>query len=148
MENGNGLNFSISVNIEEFKRQMQDATNQFKQLGNQASVEGTRIDGSLRKIGAAIGSYFALQQLKQFSAQIINVRAEIEKLQVSFQTLAGEEAGGQLFADIKQFATSTPLLLNDLASAAQTMLGFGIATDKILPNLIIGRQISAVGCLY
>ena len=135
MENGNGLNFSISVNIEEFKRQMQDATNQFKQLGNQASVEGTRIDGSLRKIGAAIGSYFALQQLKQFSAQIINVRAEIEKLQVSFKTLAGEEAGGQLFADIKQFATSTPLLLNDLASAAQTMLGFGIATDKILPNL-------------
>lgn len=135
MENGNGLNFSISVNIEEFKRQMQDATNQFRQLGNQASVEGTRIDGSLRKIGAAVGSYFALQQLKQFSAQIINVRAEIEKLQVSFQTLAGEEAGGQLFADIKQFATSTPLLLNDLASAAQTMLGFGIATDKILPNL-------------
>lgn len=135
MENGNGLNFSISVNIEEFKRQMQDATNQFRQLGNQASQEGTRIDGSLRKIGAAIGSYFALQQLKQFSAQIINVRAEIEKLQVSFKTLAGEEAGGQLFADIKQFATSTPLLLNDLASAAQTMLGFGIATDKILPNL-------------
>lgn len=135
MENTNGLSFNITINSEEFKRQMQEASYQFKKLGDDASKEGAKIDSSLKKVGAAVGSYFAFQQVQQFAAQIIRVRSEIERLQVSFKTLAGAEVGGQLFEDIKQYATSTPLLLNDLASAAQTMLGFGIEAGKILPNL-------------
>lgn len=135
MENTNGLSFNITINSDEFKRQMQEASYQFKKLGDDASKEGTKIDSSLKRVGAAVGSYFAFQQVQQFAAQIIRVRSEIERLQVSFKTLAGTEVGGQLFEDIKQYATSTPLLLNDLASAAQTMLGFGIEAGKILPNL-------------
>lgn len=135
MENTNGLSFNITINSDDFKRQMHEASYQFKKLGDDASKEGMKIDSSLKKVGAAVGSYFAFQQVQQFAAQIIRTRSEIERLQVSFRTLAGTEVGGQLFDDIKQYATSTPLLLNDLASAAQTMLGFGIEAGKILPNL-------------
>ena len=131
----NETDYILRIAIDEFKKQMQDVVAEFKKVGDNVEQQGNKMDSALKKVGAAIGSYFAYAQVEQFATSVIRVRSEIEKLQVSFKTLAGEKLGGQLFAEIKEFATTTPLLMNDLASAAQTMLGFGIAADKIIPNL-------------
>ena len=42
---------------------------------------------------------------------------------------------------MKEFAVKTPLQLNDIAGAAQTLLGFGISAEKIMPIL---RQLGDV----
>ncbi len=130
-----GSDYVLRVELDEFKKQMQEASNQFKKVGDQATKEGNKIDGALKKVGMAVGAYFATAQLQAFAQKVIQVRSEVEKLQVSFKTLAGAEAGGKLFNEIRQFAAATPLLVKDLASAAQTMLGFGISAEKIMPNL-------------
>lgn len=130
-----GSDYVLRVELDEFKKQMQEASNQFKKVGDQATKEGNKIDGALKKVGMAVGAYFATAQLQAFAQKVIQVRSEVEKLQVSFKTLAGAEAGGKLFEEIRQFAAATPLLVKDLASAAQTMLGFGISAEKIMPNL-------------
>lgn len=130
-----GSDYVLRVELDEFKKQMQEASNQFKKVGDQATKEGNKIDGALKKVGMAVGAYFATAQLQAFAQKVIQVRSEVEKLQVSFKTLAGAEAGGKLFNEIRQFAAATPLLVKDLASAAQTMLGFGISVEKVMPNL-------------
>lgn len=130
-----GSDYVLRVELDEFKKQMQEASNQFKKVGDQATKEGNKIDGALKKVGMAVGAYFATAQLQAFAQKVIQVRSEVEKLQVSFKTLAGAEAGGKLFEEIRQFAAATPLLVKDLASAAQTMLGFGISAEKVMPNL-------------
>ena len=68
--------------------------------------------------------------------QIVKVRGEIESLEVSFRTLLGsEQKATALMTDIRKFAATTPMQLNDLASGAQTLLGFNIEAEKVMPTL-------------
>ena len=105
---------------------------------NETADKGVKGFNSLEK--AAIG-FFTVQKAKEFTNKIIEVRSEMESLRVSFETLAGEHIGQQLYEDIKNFATSTPMMMNDLAKGAQTLLGFNIEAEKVMPIL---RQIGDI----
>ena len=93
------------------------------------------MDNALLKVGKTMGAVFAVAQIKQFASQIISLRSEIQKLEISFQTLAGKTKGDALFKEIKQFAVQTPMMMKDLAAGAQTMLAFNIEVEKVMPML-------------
>ena len=112
--------------------QMQRATQEVEKKAKQSS-EG--IDEAFKKIGKAAASIYSASALLDFEKKIIGVRQEIESLEASFKSLAGETKGAQLFAGIKQFAVSTPMFMKDLASGAQTLLGFNIEAEKVMPLL-------------
>ena len=112
-----------------------------KQLGrdlDDTTEKGVAGFGRLEK--AAIG-FFTIQKAKEFIEKVYEVRGEMESLRISFETLAGERIGKQLYEDIKQFATSTPMMMSDLAKGAQTLLGFNIEAEKVMPIL---RQIGDI----
>ena len=108
-----------------------------QEVGGEADV----LDGRLRGLRNTIGGLFAVDQSAEFVKKIIDVRGEIESLQISFETLAGKTNGDKLFGDIKEYAASTPLMMNDLAKGAQTLLGFNIEAEKVMPIL---RQIGDI----
>lgn len=61
---------------------------------------------------------------------------EREKAQISFEVLLGnKDLGNSLLKQIQDFGGSTPLQTADLQDNAKTMLSFGIAADRIMPNL-------------
>ncbi|MGM9747505.1 MAG: tape measure protein [Candidatus Cryptobacteroides sp.] len=61
---------------------------------------------------------------------------EREKTQISFEVLLGnKDTGNSLLKQIQDFGASTPLQTADLQENAKTMLSFGIAADRIMPNL-------------
>lgn len=105
---------------------------------NETADKGVRGFNNLEK--AAIG-FFTVQKAKEFANKIIEVRGEMESLRISFETLAGEGLGKKLYEDIKQFATSTPMMMSNLAKGAQTLLGFNMEAEKIMPIL---RQIGDI----
>lgn len=134
-ENGR-LAFGTSLSNEELKRSGEEAKGVFRDISKTASAEGAKIDSSFRKIGAAIGGYFSARAAADFARQIVNVRKDIESLEVSFKTLLGDEQKAvKLMADIREFAASTPMQMNDLAAGAQTLLGFNIEAEKVMPIL-------------
>lgn len=92
---------------------------------------GGAFDGIKGKVAGAM----TLASLAAFGKKVIEVRSEMESLQKSFESLAGEHIGRQLYEDIKQFATTTPMMMKDLAKGAQTLLGFNIEAEKIMPIL-------------
>lgn len=104
-------------------------------LSSQVGQEGNKIDSVFDNIGRRMEQAFAVGSIVAFQKKIIDVRGEMEKLQISFKTLAGEQVGKQLYEDIKQFATTTPMMMKDLAQGAQTLLGFNIAAEKVMPIL-------------
>ena len=108
-----------------------------QEVGGEADV----LDSRLRGLRNTIGGLFAVDQSAEFVKKIIDVRGEIESLQISFETLAGKTNGDKLFGDIKEYAASTPLMMNDLAKGAQTLLGFNIEAEKVMPIL---RQIGDI----
>lgn len=105
-------------------------------IGQQAEIESDRMGASFSKIATAAGSIFALTQIKDFISQIVTLRGEVESLEVSFNTLLGsEKKGAAMLSQIREFAVNTPMMLNDLAKGAQTMLAFNIAEEKVMPML-------------
>ncbi len=64
----------------------------------------------------------------------LGIEAEMQK--TSFEVLlGGESSAKRLIDDIAKYATKTPYEKLGLGDAAKTMLGFGIAQDKVMPNL-------------
>lgn len=70
------------------------------------------------------------------AAKSIKVGIEDEMQRTSFEVmLGGKEAAKNIVNEIATYAAKTPYDKLGLGKAAQTMLGFGIAQEKVMPNL-------------
>lgn len=123
------------VSTEALQQETKAAEDKIHDLGNATKSETEKMDASLKKIAAGIGAYFSIQQLTQFESKVISIRSEMESLQTSFVTLAGEQIGGELFEQIKEYELRTPMIMQDLASGAQTMLAFNIPAQDVMQHL-------------
>lgn len=123
------------VSTEALQQETKAAEDKIHDLGNATKSETEKMDASLKKIAAGIGAYFSIQQLTQFESKVISIRSEMESLQTSFKTLAGEQIGGELFEQIKEYELHTPMIMQDLASGAQTMLAFNIPAQDVMQHL-------------
>lgn len=123
------------VSTEALQQETKAAEDKIHDLGNATKSETEKMDASLKKIAAGIGAYFSIQQLTQFESKVISIRSEMESLQTSFKTLAGEQIGGELFEQIKEYELRTPMIMQDLASVAQTMLAFNIPAQDVMLHL-------------
>lgn len=124
-----------SVTTEHLQQETEDAEDKIHDLGNATKSEAEKMDASLRKIAAGVTAYFSLQKLTEFESKVISIRSEMESLHVSFKTLAGEQLGNDLFENLKEYELRTPMIMNDLASGAQTMLAFNIPVQEVMEHL-------------
>lgn len=142
MNNEGKINFSLGLDTSGLQKDVAKSRQIFKSLGDEVKDECSKMDDSLKKVGKAVAAYFTATQILSFGKAILNARKEIESFEISFNTLLGsKEKGAAFFAEIKEFAVKTPLQLNDIARAAQTLLGFGIEANRIMPIL---RQLGDV----
>lgn len=126
----------VTLDTSQLDKDVQRATDKFRRISQSAQQESHNMRDSLMGIGKAVGGAFSAQQAIAFVRQIVNVRAEIQALEVSFRTLLGsQQASAELMRQMKEFAAATPLQLGDLAKGAQTMLGFNLDPDEIMPML-------------
>lgn len=101
-----------------------------------AQTKANLLDESLKRVGMTIGGVFTAQKAVEFVKTMIDVRQEVENLIISFETLLGSKDNAtQFFSELSEYAVNTPLMLNDLAGGAQTMLAFNIEAEKVIPTL-------------
>lgn len=128
------LNIRVNLDTGTLERDAASATSTLKGIGNEAESQGKRMTGVFKNVGAGIAAAFAIERIKSFIGEIINVRSEIQLLSVSFETLLGsKEKADQLMGQIRKYAASTPMQMTDLAQGAQTLLGFNIEAKKVMP---------------
>lgn len=126
----------VTLDTSQLDKDVQRATGKFRQISQSAQQESNRMRDALLGVGKAVGIAFSAQQAIAFVKQIVSVRSEIQALEVSFRTLLGsQQASAELMHQMKEFAAATPLQLGDLAKGAQTMLGFNVDADEIMPML-------------
>jgi len=124
-----------SISTEDLQQQTEAAEDKIHDLGNATKNETEKMDASLKKIAAGVTAYFSIQKLTEFESKVISIRSEMESLHVSFKTLAGEQMGNGLFEQLKDYELRTPMIMNDLASGAQTMLAFNIPVQEVMEHL-------------
>lgn len=67
---------------------------------------------------------------------IVKLGSQAEQTNVAFSTLVGNEAkAASMLGEISQFAAESPFGKLDLTANAQTMLNFGVSTERVLPLL-------------
>ena len=137
MNNENGKSYyGIGLDNSQLRSDAAESRAILKSIGDSAVREGQNIDNAFSSIGKTIAGVFTVQQATAFAREIVHVRAEIESLEISFQTLLGSKAkADQLFGEIRQFAVQTPMQLKDLASGAQMLLSFNVEADRVMQIL-------------
>lgn len=126
----------VTLDTSQLDKDVQRATGKFQKISQSAQQESNRMREALLGVGKAMGIAFSAQQAIAFVKQVVSVRSEIQALEVSFRTLLGsQQASAELMRQMKEFAAATPLQLGDLAKGAQTMLGFNLNPDDIMPML-------------
>lgn len=134
--------YSYGMDNSQLRKEANDAIKIFDGIGSKAEAEGARIDVAFRKAGQAMAAYLTAQQLSSFIGSVVKMRGEIEAMEISFETLIGnKDKAKEFFDEIKDFAVNTPLQMDTIAKGAQTMLGFNIEMEKVLPLL---RQIGDI----
>jgi tape measure domain-containing protein len=107
-----------------------------------ARMKSDLLDASLKRMAATVGTAFSLKKAIEFGKVMMDVRGQIESFQISFETLIGsKDKAGAFFSELKNMSAKTPLALDDLAKASQTLIGFGVDSERVIPIL---RQIGDV----
>lgn len=124
-----------SVSTENLRHETEEATDKIKEMGETTKSETEKMDASLKKVAAGVTAYFSIQKLAEFESKVISIRSEMQSLHVSFKNLAGEQMGNELFEQLKEYELRTPMIMNDLAQGAQTMLAFNIPVQEVMEHL-------------
>lgn len=106
---------------------------------NQAEGRVDQFEAHIKRVGDNItrltGVGLGVAGLKAFGSEIVNVRGEMQLLESSFEVLLGGKGVSGFMSEMKQFAVDSPLSMNGVANAAQTLLGFGIEAEKVMPTI-------------
>lgn len=144
INNNGSLSFEVKLELDKLRADVKHATAEMAKIGKSATDEGKKIDSAFSGISktiASIGTAFSAQQLIQ---QIVKVRGEFEKLEVSFATmLRSEERASALMNQLVSTAATTPFGLQDVAGGAKQLLAYGMEAEKINDTLIRLGDIAA-----
>lgn len=139
------LKFSVELDLKKLQQQVEEANRKLDAISKNAEAGAERAKRASQQIASAnqgtANSFDRVAQMakKAFAAfatadlvrQVVNVRTEMDSLERSFVSLTqSSEKGQELTSWMKDFAAKTPLTVQGLASATQTMLGFGISADE------------------
>jgi tape measure domain-containing protein len=90
---------------------------------------------NFQKMGANLTKFVTLPILG-IGAAAVKSAADMEMQQSAFETMLGSaEAAKVMLQDLTAFAAKTPFQLPELTEASKMMLSFGIAANKIMPNI-------------
>ena len=101
---------------------------------------------SLRDVGKSLTTRLTLP-LAAVGTLAIKQAANFEKLQTTLNVLTGSaEEGADAFERLVQFSAKTPFQLGDLVKVNNTLMGFGLSTDKAFESLsMLGDVAGIVG---
>lgn len=138
------LQYGIGLDTSQIARDAEKANKIFKNIGDQAQVQATRIDSSLRNAFAFAGGTAAASA---FIKQLIDVRGEFQQLEIAFTTmLKSKEKSDKLMQEITDFAATTPFDLKQVAAGTKQLLAYGFTADSVKDNLsMLGNVASGVG---
>ena len=137
MQNEKGkLYYGIGLDNNQLRADAEKSRNIIKSIGDTSVSEGARIDSTFRKIGGTIAAAFTIQKAVQFSKAIVQVRGEIQQLEIAFETMLGSKAkADKMMSDVIAFAQKTPFTLTEVASNARQLMAMGIAAEDVMDTL-------------
>lgn len=147
-----GINSSLNPGkFSEVNDKLQQTTTRFSEMKKAAAdagatfvTEGGMIDDALTKIAAGVAGAFAVDKIKDFVMEVVNIRGQFQQLEIAFKTMLGsEEKANKLMNQLVRTAATTPFDLQGVAQGAKQLLAYGTASEEVNDELIKLGDIAA-----
>lgn len=155
MATGGEYLYSIGINVDSLKRGVDRAKNEFLGLRNTAVDAGSDIDDMFNKIKGSLAGVASAVALKELAQKIIDVRGEVQQLEVAFETMLGsKQRADALMAQVVGLAAKTPFGLQEVSNATKMLLAYGSTAEevaeeiKMLGNIASGLSIPLNDIIY
>lgn len=137
--------FEIRLNTKDFDRSNQQVIAGFNEMEKSAQNAGSSIDNMGKKIAGAAAAYFSIQQAQQFASKVVEIRGEMQKLDVAFTTMlqGDKQAAAELMSQLTEFASVTPFGLMDAASGAKQLLAYGFDVKNVVKDMEMLGNVAA-----
>jgi len=140
-----------------------DASATLKTIQNEARKTGEAVNQASKDGGAAMDDFKGklsgiVDTLKTvavtagvaaigFGAAFVHSAADLQQTSQSMQVLTGNtQVANKLFGQLATYANNTPFEFPQIAKAGQTLLGFGITSDKVFGDIqMLGDIAAATG---
>lgn len=147
-----GINSSLNPGkFSEVNDKLRQTTTRFSEMKKAAADagaafvrEGGMIDDALTKIAAGVAGAFAVDKIKDFVMEVVNVRGQFQQLEIAFKTMLGSgEKASKLMNQLVRTAATTPFDLQGVAQGAKQLLAYGTAAEDVNDTLIKLGDIAA-----
>ncbi|MGM9777399.1 MAG: tape measure protein [Prevotella sp.] len=126
------LKFEITGDNRNFLESLDGARGGVHRAAQDIESSGIGIEEMFKRIGAAAGIAFTLDQAKNFAKSVMDVRGQFQQLEIAFSTmLQSEEKASMLMSQLVDTAAKTPFDLQGVAQGAKQLLAYGIAADEV-----------------
>lgn len=134
MAEGGEVKYRVAADTASLKKSLDDANKSVEKVAKTSEQTGKTGEAAFNKMklaALALKTAVVATAGKLLTAGI-QYNAQMESYQASFETMLGsQEAAIKKLEELRIMAAETPFELSDLASATQTLLSFGVATDKV-----------------
>lgn len=144
MANGGEYYYGIGLNTAGLARGVDQAKRMFQGLGNTATEAGREADEAIDKLKGSLMSLAAGVSLTQLAKKIVDVRGEVQQLEIAFETMLGSKAkADKLMSEMMTLAAATPFGLQDVTGAAKQLLAFGSTAEEVAKEITMLGDIAA-----
>lgn len=142
--NDGSLNFGISLDDSELRRQIESSKSAFEELADTVESDSGRMDDALSSIKKTVSSLGLAWSMQEFAQKVATVRGEFQQLEVAMETMLGSASKTQsLMSQMVETAATTPFGLQEVAGGAKQLLAYGLEAEKVNDTLIRLGDIAA-----
>lgn len=103
---------------------------------NKANASTTSYTGGLSRLVTVAGALAIAYGAMNVASSLFFRGVELEQTKVKFEVLLGSaEKGAAMLKQLNDYANATPYSNDGIIKASETMLGFGIAHEKVMGNM-------------
>jgi len=127
----------IKGKLQELQKAMQDAgvvtATAGNQMANSMGASMAKIGSSLSSLGTSL-SIGLTAPLLLLGKSALQTSAQMEQISVSFEVFTGSaETAKIMLGQLKDQAIKSPMQFQDITKGAQTLLGYGLTAEQVIP---------------
>lgn len=149
------INLTVVIDNDEALKKLKELQKVAKQSTSSVVSDAERMDSAFNSVKGSIAELAGAAALGGFINKVIQVRGEVQQLEVAFETMLGSKAKADaLMADVINLAAKTPFGLQDVSNATKMLLAYGSTAEsvadeiKMLGNIASGLSIPLNDLIY
>ena len=137
MAETNQFNIEVGVDTKDSISKLKELSSTLADVGksvkDSTSSMSSKLASSLKDVGSSISVGLTLP-LALFGKSALQIAAQMEQVSVSFEVFTGSaEVASQMLGELKNQALNSPMQFQDIAKGAQTLLGYGLTAEQVIP---------------